>query len=114
VTVRGAALFLALVFVALAPGFAGAKTSALDAKIQAQQAKLHNVHLQLNAKRGVLGEAAAKVGTIAEQLAIANRNIATVQGQIAFLNAKMHTTEECSSTPRRKRWRATTTRYGAG
>jgi murein DD-endopeptidase MepM/ murein hydrolase activator NlpD len=93
VTVRGAALFLALVFVALAPGFAGAKTSALDAKIQAQQAKLHNVHLQLNAKRGVLGEAAAKVGTIAEQLAIANRNIATVQGQIAFLNAKMHTTE---------------------
>jgi murein DD-endopeptidase MepM/ murein hydrolase activator NlpD len=93
VTVRGAALFLALVFVALAPGFAGAKTSALDAKIQAQQAKLHNVHLQLNAKRGVLGEAVAKVGTIAEQLAIANRNIATVQGQIAFLNAKMHTTE---------------------
>jgi murein DD-endopeptidase MepM/ murein hydrolase activator NlpD len=93
VTLRGAALFLALILTALAPGFAGAKTSALDAKIQAQQAKLHNVHLQLNAKRGVLGEAAAKVGTIAEQLAIANRNIATVQGQIAFLNAKMHTTE---------------------
>ena len=78
---------------ALAPGFANAKTSALDAKIQAQQAKLHNVHLQLNAKRGVLGEAAAKVGTIAEQLAIANRNIASVQGQIAFLNSKMRSTE---------------------
>jgi len=93
VTLRGAALFLALMLTALAPGFAGAKTNALDAKIQAQQAKLHNVHLQLNAKRGVLGEAEAKVGTIAEQLAIANRNIATVQGQIAFLNAKMHTTE---------------------
>jgi murein DD-endopeptidase MepM/ murein hydrolase activator NlpD len=35
----------------------------------------------------------AKVGTIAEQLAIANRNISSVQGQIAFLDAKMHTTE---------------------
>jgi murein DD-endopeptidase MepM/ murein hydrolase activator NlpD len=90
---RGVALFFALAVFALAPGFANAKTSALDAKIQAQQAKLHNVHLQLNAKRGVLGEAAAKVGTIAEQLAIANRNIASVQGQIAFLNSKMHTTE---------------------
>jgi murein DD-endopeptidase MepM/ murein hydrolase activator NlpD len=84
---------LAFIIMALAPGFANAKTSALDAKIQAQQAKLHNVHLQLNAKRGVLGEAAAKVGTIAEQLAIANRNIASVQGQIAFLNSKMRSTE---------------------
>jgi murein DD-endopeptidase MepM/ murein hydrolase activator NlpD len=84
---------LAFILMALAPGFANAKTSALDAKIQAQQAKLHNVHLQLNAKRGVLGEAAAKVGTIAEQLAIANRNIASVQGQIAFLNSKMRSTE---------------------
>ena len=92
-TLRGAALFLAFIIMALAPGFANAKTSALDAKIQAQQAKLHNVHLQLNAKRGVLGEAAAKVGTIAEQLAIANRNIASVQGQIAFLNSKMRSTE---------------------
>ena len=92
-TLRGAALFFALVIGSLAPGFASAKTSALDAKIQAQQAKLHNVHLQLNAKRDVLGAAEAKVGTIAEQLAIANRNIASVQGQIAFLNAKMHGTE---------------------
>jgi murein DD-endopeptidase MepM/ murein hydrolase activator NlpD len=93
VTVRGTALFLAIIIMALAPGFANAKTTALDAKIQAQQAKLHDVHLQLNAKRDVLGAAAAKVGTIAEQLAIANRNIASVQGQIAFLDAKMHTTE---------------------
>jgi murein DD-endopeptidase MepM/ murein hydrolase activator NlpD len=93
VTLRGTALFLAILIMALAPGFANAKTTALDAKIQAQQAKLHDVHLQLNAKRDVLGAAAAKVGTIAEQLAIANRNIASVQGQIAFLNAKMHTTE---------------------
>jgi murein DD-endopeptidase MepM/ murein hydrolase activator NlpD len=93
VTFRSAALAFALLFSALVPGFASAKTSALDAKIQAQQAKLHDVHLQLNAKRGVLGEAQVKVGTIAEQLAIANRNISSVQGQIAFLNAKMHTTQ---------------------
>jgi murein DD-endopeptidase MepM/ murein hydrolase activator NlpD len=92
-TVRGATLVVALAAAVLAPGFASAKTSALDTKIQAQQAKLHNVHVQLNEKRGVLGEAEAKVGTIAEQLAIANRNISSVRGQIAFLNAKMHTTE---------------------
>jgi murein DD-endopeptidase MepM/ murein hydrolase activator NlpD len=92
-TLRSAALLVALVLSTLVPGFASAKTSPLDAKIQAQQAKLHDVHLQLNAKRGVLGEAQAKVGTIAEQLAIANRNISSVQGQIAFLNSKMHTTQ---------------------
>ena len=92
-TLRGAALLLVLVLAAVAPGFANTKQSALDAKIRAQQAKLHDVHVQLNEKRGALGAAQAKVGTIAEQLAIANRNISTVQGQIAFLNAKMHTTE---------------------
>jgi murein DD-endopeptidase MepM/ murein hydrolase activator NlpD len=92
-TVRAAVLLLALTVTVLAPGFASAKTSALDAKIHAQQAKLHVVHLQLNAKRGVLGEAQVKVGTIAQQLAVANHNIASVQGRIAVLNAKMHTTE---------------------
>jgi len=94
VTVRSAALVLALAVTAFAPGFASAKTSALDAKIQAQQAKLHNVHEQLNHKRSDLDAAQAKVGTIAQQLAIANRNISTVQGQIAFLNAKMLSTEK--------------------
>jgi murein DD-endopeptidase MepM/ murein hydrolase activator NlpD len=87
-------LAVMLALAAFAPGFAAtSKTNALDAKIRAQQAKLHDVHLKLNAKRDVLGAAQAKVGTIAEQLAIANRNISSVQGQIAFLNAKMHTTE---------------------
>jgi murein DD-endopeptidase MepM/ murein hydrolase activator NlpD len=92
-TLRGAALLLALLCAMPVPGIASTKSAALDAKIRAQQAKLHDVHVQLNQKRGVLGEAQAKVGTIAEQLAIANRNISSVQGQIAFLNAKMHTTE---------------------
>jgi murein DD-endopeptidase MepM/ murein hydrolase activator NlpD len=93
VNFRSAALIFALALMAIAPGPAGAKTSALDARIKAQQAKLHNVHLQLNEKKSDLDAAAAKVGTIAEQLAIANRNISSVQGQIAFLSAKMHTTE---------------------
>jgi murein DD-endopeptidase MepM/ murein hydrolase activator NlpD len=92
-TFRAAALVFALTAIAFAPGFASAKTSALDAKIQAQQAKLHVVHTQLNVKRGELDAAQAKVGTIAEQLAIANRNISSVQGQIAFLNTKMRGTE---------------------
>ena len=86
-------LLFALAIAAPAPGFATAKTSAIDARIQAQQAKLHMVHTQLNAKRDDLAAAQAKVGTIAEQLAIANRNISSVQGQIAFLNAKMRSTE---------------------
>jgi murein DD-endopeptidase MepM/ murein hydrolase activator NlpD len=93
-TLRNALLVFILAIATFAPGFAAtSKQNALDAKIRVQQAKLHEVHLQLNAKRGALGEAQAKVGTIAEQLAIANRNISSVQGQIAFLNAKMHTTE---------------------
>lgn len=91
---RRAALAVVLLALAVAPGFAATKNNAaLDAKIRAQQAKLHVVHLQLNAKRSALDAASAKVGTIAEQLAIANRNISSVQGQIAFLDAKMHTTE---------------------
>ncbi|MGA2391823.1 MAG: peptidoglycan DD-metalloendopeptidase family protein [Candidatus Lustribacter sp.] len=92
-TFRRFALCLILALLAAAPGFAATKSSVLDAKIHAQQAKLHIVHTQLNVKRSELDQAAAKVGTIAQQLAIANHNIASVQGQLAFLNAKMHTTE---------------------
>lgn len=92
-TPRSFALVCALVLLAAAPGFAATKSSALDAKIRAQQAKLHVVHTQLNVKRSELDQAAAKVGTIAQQLAIANHNIAGVRARIAFLDAKMHTTE---------------------
>jgi murein DD-endopeptidase MepM/ murein hydrolase activator NlpD len=97
---RTAALALSIALIASVPGFAGAastthasRQSALDAKIQAQQAKLHEVHLQLNGKRGELDQAQAKVGTIAEQLAIANKNISAVQGSIAQINAGMKSTE---------------------
>ena len=91
---RTAALALTIALAASVPGFAvAAHTSALDAKIQAQQAKLHAVHLQLNDKRGQLDQAQAKVGTIAEQLAIANKNISAVQVSIAQINAGMKSTE---------------------
>jgi murein DD-endopeptidase MepM/ murein hydrolase activator NlpD len=87
------ALVCAALVTVSAPGFALAKTTALDAKIQAQQAKLHDVHTQLNAKKSLLDQAQAKVGTIGEQLAIANRNIAAVQSTIGNLNAGMNSTE---------------------
>jgi murein DD-endopeptidase MepM/ murein hydrolase activator NlpD len=69
------------------------RTSPLDAKIRAQQAKLHVVHTQLNQKRGELDAAQAKVGTISQQLDIANRNIAAVEATIGTLTARMHTTQ---------------------
>jgi murein DD-endopeptidase MepM/ murein hydrolase activator NlpD len=74
------------------PG-AAARQSALDAKIRAQQAKLHVVHTQLNQKRTELDAAQAKVGTISEQLDIANRNIAAVEATIGTLESRMHTTQ---------------------
>ncbi len=72
---------------------AAPRSSALDAKIKAQQAKLHVVHAQLNQKRGELDAAQAKVGTISQQLDIANRNIAAVESTIGTLRARMHTTQ---------------------
>jgi murein DD-endopeptidase MepM/ murein hydrolase activator NlpD len=88
------ALICAVIVSAGIPSFAGAaKPSAIDAKIQAQQAKLHEVHSQLNVKKSELDEAQARVGSIGEQLAIANRNIAAVQETIGTLNAGMNSTE---------------------
>jgi murein DD-endopeptidase MepM/ murein hydrolase activator NlpD len=87
------ALVCAALVTLTAPGFALAKTSALDVKIQAQQAKLHDVHTQLNAKKSELDQAQAKVGTIGEQLAIANRNINAVQLTIGNINAGINSTQ---------------------
>lgn len=72
---------------------AAARQSALDAKIKAQQAKLHVVHTKLTQKRTELDAAQAKVGTISEQLDIANRNIAAVTAKIGTIKARMHTTQ---------------------
>jgi murein DD-endopeptidase MepM/ murein hydrolase activator NlpD len=87
-----AAWLFAAVLMASA-GSAGAKTSALDQKIKAQQAKLHVVNTQLDLKRNQLDSVQAKVGTIGQQLDIANRNIAAVQSTLGTLTARMHATQ---------------------
>ena len=72
--------------------------SQLDQKIKAQQKKLQAVHSKLETKRRELDQAAAKVGTIKQQLAIANHNIAVVQARLGDLNDQMDSTE------RKLRW----------
>jgi murein DD-endopeptidase MepM/ murein hydrolase activator NlpD len=87
-------MLLATSFVAHGP--IGA--SQIDQKIRAQQQKLEAVHSQLQTKKRELDEAAAKVGTIGQQLAIANRNIALVQSRLGDLASQMDSTE------RKLRW----------
>lgn len=84
------ALALALA-VALLPGIALAKKHdpRIDAKIRAQQAKVHNVHVKLHEKRAQLHEKRAKVGAIQAQLAEANRNIAAVNGRLGQIESGM-------------------------
>lgn len=77
----------------LAAPVMGAGASSIDSKIHAQQHKLEVVHSQLESKRHELDEAAAKVGTIGQQLATTNRNIALVQTQLGDLDAQMASTE---------------------
>lgn len=82
--------------VALAPAFAAAKPahhSRLDAKIHAQQAKLHEVHLQRNQKRAQLDDARAKVAAIHAQLDETNRNISAVNGRLGEIEAHIRSTQ---------------------
>jgi murein DD-endopeptidase MepM/ murein hydrolase activator NlpD len=77
---------------ALIPSFAGAK-SRVDQKIQAQKAHIHDVHLKLHEKRGMLDQAKARVGTIQSQLADTNRNIAAVNGRLGDIEARIKSTQ---------------------
>jgi murein DD-endopeptidase MepM/ murein hydrolase activator NlpD len=80
--------------VALAPSLAFARShSHLDAKIQAQQSKVHNVHVQLHAKRAQLDDAKAKVSAIQSQLAETNRNISAVNGHLGTIEAHIRSTQ---------------------
>jgi murein DD-endopeptidase MepM/ murein hydrolase activator NlpD len=98
-----AALLLAAALLVDAPaGAAPAHANPLDAKIQAQEAKLHVVHSKLSRKRSELDAAQAKVGTISQQLDIANRNIHAVEATIGTLTARMHTTQAHLSWNRRQ------------
>jgi murein DD-endopeptidase MepM/ murein hydrolase activator NlpD len=77
---------------------AATASTGLDDKIREQQAKLQDVHNKLELKRQDLASALARVGTIAQQLAIANNNIAAVQSRLTQIDAGM------SSTNRKLAW----------
>ena len=83
--------------VALVPS-AGFSKSRIDDKINQQKAHIHDVHMKLHVKRAQLGEAKARVGSIASQLADTNRNIAAVNGQLGAIEARM------TSTRRKLAW----------
>ena len=88
-----AALLVAFLGVtALLPGRGGA--SGIDERIRRQQQKLEAVHSQLATKRRELDDAAARVGTVGQQLDVANHNIALVQARIGDLDARMTSTQK--------------------
>jgi len=77
---------------ALVPQLALAKTHTQE-RIEAQRAKIHQVHLQLNAKKAQLETAKEREADIQAQLAETNRNIGAVNGRIAQLDAQMKSTQ---------------------
>jgi murein DD-endopeptidase MepM/ murein hydrolase activator NlpD len=83
-------VLLALAVAVQIPATAATK---LDEKIRAQQNKVHNAHLQLHQKQSELGAAKARVGSLADQLAQTNRNIADVQARLSNLNAGIDSTQ---------------------
>ncbi len=90
---RFAALTAALVVALSAAPLPGAAGSRVDDRIQQQQAKLHDVHSQRNAKQAQLESARARVGSIASQLADTNRNIGAVNGRLGELEARLRSTQ---------------------
>ncbi len=80
---------------ALVPSLAAAAQhhSRIDEKIQAQQQKLHGLHVQLHQKQAKLEDAKSKVGSIQAQLADTNRNITAVNEHVSELQAQMRSTQ---------------------
>lgn len=89
---RSIAAGLAALIIAL-PGVRAAAASRVDAKIQAEQQKIHAAHVRLLEERGNLHGARAKVGSIAEQLAQTDRNMAAINGRLADLAAHARSTQ---------------------
>ncbi|HZO93784.1 MAG TPA: peptidoglycan DD-metalloendopeptidase family protein [Candidatus Baltobacteraceae bacterium] len=75
---------------AAAPSPAHARTAA---QIEAQRAKVHNIHLQLNTKKAQLEDAKTREAQIKEQLDEANRNIGAVNGRLDALRGQMKSTQ---------------------
>ncbi len=78
--------------VALAKHHVVAKSHVAE-KIQAQRAKIHAVHLQLNQKKAQLEGAQVREADIQSQLAATNRNIGVVDSHIDQLNGQMKSTQ---------------------
>ena len=89
--VRSAAAALSIA-VALVPS-AGLTKTRIDVKIQQQKAHIHAVHEKLHVKRTQLDQAKIKVGSIAAELADTNRNIASVNGRLGELTARIVSTQ---------------------
>jgi murein DD-endopeptidase MepM/ murein hydrolase activator NlpD len=95
------ALLAALTLGTLSPRVAVAKThhatprpsSHVAEKIEAQRAKIHGIHVQLNAKKAELEDAKTREADIQQQLAETNRNIGAVNGQLAQLEGQMKSTQ---------------------
>jgi murein DD-endopeptidase MepM/ murein hydrolase activator NlpD len=94
VTIRRAANVLVAVTlcVALMPS-ASLGRSRVDQKIQAQQAKVHQIHLQRNQKRGELETAKAREGDLQSQLDATNHNISAVNAHLGDLQSQMRSTQ---------------------
>jgi len=86
-------LLLVLALAVQLPAARAASKATLDEKIRQQQRKVHNAHLQLHQKQSELGQAKERVGSLADQLAETNRNIAAVQLRLVSLNAGIDSTE---------------------
>lgn len=91
----------AAALLALAPAFAAAHPashhaaahSRIDERIQQQQAKVHGLHVQLNAKKAQLEDAKGKVQSLSAQLAQTNHNIALVDGHLGDLQGRVKSTQ---------------------
>lgn len=90
---RAASALAALALcVALTPSVSLSR-SHVDEKIKAQQAKIHQIHLQRNAKRGELEGAKARENDLQSQLDATNHNIASVNSHLGDLQAQMRSTQ---------------------
>jgi murein DD-endopeptidase MepM/ murein hydrolase activator NlpD len=81
---------LAIVFLAATSPL---RAATIDDRIHEHQREVHEAHLKLNAKRGQLEGARARVENLQGQLDETNRNIATVRGQLDQIETGVHSTE---------------------
>ncbi len=88
-----AAVAALAVAVALVPS-AGFSKSHIDDKIQAEKAHIHAVNAKRQQKKAQLDVVKAKVGSIASELADTNRNIASVNGHMGVIQARIASTQK--------------------